>query len=210
MRNRTQLQPIDFPSSLDAQKIPEDTHALITQSQSRIEAFQDRWDQPQVEQFVASDYEMAYRAIRWVVDERLMMGNRMVEWGCGFAVVAAIGSQLGLDVFGIEAESILLRQARQTITDFDAPVDLIHGNFLPDGAESLSHHPGFPSLGHNVRSAYEIMGLDLDDFSLVFGYPWPGEEVFHQAVFQKYGAPGGLLMLFCGPNDLRLWRKTFP
>jgi hypothetical protein len=202
------LLQIDMPRFLDSQAIDPATLAMITSAQDRIQAFQDRWDQPQIEQFVASDYEMAYRALRWVVDERLMMGNRMVEWGCGFAVVAAIGSRLGLDVFGIEAEALLLKQAEQTLVGFDTPVDLICGNFLPEGAESLSHNPDFPSLGHEVENAYELMGLDLDDFAIVFGYPWPGEEVFHQAVFERYGMTGGLLMLFCGPNDLRLWRKV--
>ena len=202
------LLQIDFPRGLDEQPIETDVAAMLASTQARIQAFQDRWDQPQIEQFVASDYEMAYRAIRWVVSERLMMGNRMVEWGCGFAVVAAIASKLGLDVFGIEAEPILLRQAKQTLIEFDSPVDLVCGNFLPDGSELLSHNDEFPSLGHVVENAYELMGLDLDDFALVFGYPWPGEEVFHQAVFERYGATGGLLMLFCGPNDLRLWRKV--
>ena len=114
------------------------------------------------------------------------MGNRMLEWGCGFAVVAAIGSRLGLDVVGIESEALLLKQARQTLIDFDTPVDLVCGNFLPHGAEALSHNPDFPSLGHEVENAYDLMGLDLDDFALVFGYPWPGVEVFHQAVFERY------------------------
>lgn len=205
--SRNSLQPIDFPSGLDSHPVDPAAQILIRGAQDRIQAFQDRWDQPQIEQFVASDYELVHRAIQWIVKERLMMGNRMLEWGCGFAVVAAIGSRLGLDVIGIESEALLLKQAQQTLIDFETPVDLVRGNFLPRGAEALSHAPDFPSLGHDVQSGYELMGLDLDDFALVFGYPWPGEERFHQAVFERYGATGGLLMLFCGPNDLRLWRK---
>ena len=206
--SRHSLQRIDFPRGLDSAPIAESARLLIAHAQERIQAFQDRWDQPQIEQFVASDYQLVHRAIQWVVAERLMMGNRMLEWGCGFAVVAAIGSRLGLDVVGIESEALLLKQARQTLIDFDTPVDLVCGNFLPHGAEALSHNPDFPSLGHEVENAYDLMGLDLDDFALVFGYPWPGEEVFHQAVFERYAATGALLMLFCGPNDLRLWRKV--
>ncbi len=202
------LQPILLPRSIQESIIEAEIALALANSQARIQAFQDRWDQPQIEQFVASDYEMAYRALRWVVQERLMTGNRMVEWGCGFAVVAALGSRLGLDVFGIEAEALLLKQAQQTLVEFDTPVDLVHGNFLPTGSERLSHNPDFPSLGHDVENGYELMGLDLDDFALVFGYPWPGEELFHERVFQRYGVRGGLLMLFCGPNDLRLWRRV--
>ena len=35
-------------------------------------------------------------------------------------------------------------------------------------------------------------------------------EDFHEQVFAAYAAPGALLMLFCGPNDVRLWRKESP
>ncbi len=205
---RGTLEQIELPRSILDQPLDPATMTLISAAQDRIQTFQDRWDQPQIEQFVASDYELVQRVLTWVVSQHLMMGSRMVEWGCGFAVAAAIGSRLGLDVFGIESEAMLLKHARQTLADFDTPVELVQGNFLPRGAESLSHNPDFPSLGHDVENAYELIGLDLDDFALVYGYPWPGEHVFHQAVFERYGATGGLLMLFCGPNDLRVWRKV--
>lgn len=204
----TRTVRIELPMGIDAAPIPSDVHEALRQSQRRIQAFQDRWDQPQIEQFVASDYELVFRVIRWIVQQRMMTGNRMLEWGCGFGVVAALGSILGLDVTGIEAESRLLREAEITMADFGVPVELVWGNFLPIGSESLSHDPDFPSIGHRVPCAYEQIGSDLDDFSLVFGYPWPGEWAFHETVFARYGAVGGLLVLFCGPNDVRVWRKV--
>jgi len=203
----TRLLRIDLPADIDITPIPRAVEEALRCSHLRIQAFQDRWDQPQIEQFVASDYELVYRVMRWIVEERLMTGQRMLEWGCGFAVVAALASHLGLDVTGIEAERRLLDEAQQTLRDFDAPVELVWGNFLPPGAESLSRNPDFPSLGHRVPCAYHQIGSDLDDFALVFGYPWPGEWTFHEAVFARYGAIGGLLVLFCGPNDVRVWRK---
>lgn len=199
---------VDLPSGIDMTPIPDDIAAVLHRSQQRIQAFQDRWDQPQIEQFVASDYELVFRVIRWIVDERLMTGNRMLEWGCGFGVVAALGSLLGLDVTGIEAERRLLAEATTTMEEIGVPVELVWGNFLPVGSESLSTNPDFPSIGHRVPCAYEQIGSDLDDFSLVFGYPWPGEWQFHEAVFARHGAMGGLLVLFCGPNDIRVWRKV--
>jgi len=199
---------IELPMGIDAIPIPSDVEEALRQSHRRIQAFQDRWDQPQIEQFVASDYELVFRVIRWIVQQRMMTGNRMLEWGCGFGVVAALGSILGLDVTGIEAERRLLREAEITMEDFGVPVELVWGNFLPVGSESLSHNPDFPSIGHRVPCAYEQIGSDLDDFSLVFGYPWPGEWAFHETVFARYGAVGGLLVLFCGPNDVRVWRKV--
>lgn len=204
----SQLVRIELPNGIDVTPIPLDVETALRQSHLRIQAFQDRWDQPQIEQFVASDYELVFRVIRWIVEQRMMTGNRMLEWGCGFGVVAALGSILGLDVTGIEAEKRLLCEAETTMKEFGVPVELVWGNFLPAGSESLSHNPDFPSIGHRVPCAYQQIGSDLDDFSLVFGYPWPGEWAFHEAVFARYGAAGGLLVLFCGPNDVRVWRKV--
>ena len=201
------LVPVKFPGDLDSRPVEDAIIELVRGAQGRIQAFQDRWDQPQIEQFVASDFELVYRVLRWIVDERLMTGRRMLEWGCGFAVVAALGAKLGLDVTGIEAERRLLEQAKGTLQDFAVPVELVWGNFLPPGAEPLSPNPDFPSLGHEVPSAYAQMASDLDDFALVFGYPWPGEWVFHERVFARYGAKGGLLVLFYGPNDVRVFRN---
>lgn len=201
------LLAVPLPPDLDLALIPPEIEALIECSRQRIQCFQDRWDQPQIEQFVASDYELVFRVLRWIVEQRLMTGNRMLEWGCGFAVVAALASRLGLDVAGIEAEQRLLAEAQTTIEQFASPVELVCGNFLPPGAEALSHRPDFPSLGHQVPCGYQQIGADLDDFALVFGYPWPGEWTFHEAVFARYGAPGALLVLFYGPNDVRVWRK---
>ncbi len=201
------LLPVPLPNLLSLPPVDAKTAALIRGAQERIQAFQDRWDQPQIEQFVASDYELVHVALRWLNQSGRLTGNRMLEFGCGFAVVSSLASRLGMDAFGIEAEQRLLAQARQTVSDFETPVELIHGNFLPRGSESMSMNPDFPSLGHAVPCGYQAMGLDLDDFALVFGYPWPGEEKFHQAVFARYGAPGAHLLLFCGPYDLRLWQK---
>lgn len=201
------LMPVPLPTLLSLPPADAETAELIRQAQERIQAFQDRWDKPQIEQFVASDYELVYVALRWLRQSGRLTGNRMLEFGCGFAVVSSLASRLGMDVFGIEAERRLLAQAQQTVRDFNTPVELVHGNFLPRGAEALSMNPDFPSLGHAVPCGYEKMGLDLDDFSLVFGYPWPGEEKFHEAVFARYGSPGAHLLLFCGPYDLRLWQK---
>ncbi len=201
------LLPVPLPTLLSLPPADAETAQLIRCAQDRIQAFQDRWDQPQIEQFVASDYELVYVALRWLRESGRLTGNRMLEFGCGFAVVSSLASRLGMDVFGIEAERRLLEQAKQTVRDFNTPVELVHGNFLPRGAESLSLNPDFPSLGHAVPCGYEVMGLDLDDFSLVFGYPWPGEEKFHEAVFARFGGPGAHLLLFCGPYDLRLWQK---
>lgn len=203
-----ELQRVELPADIDLTPIAQPVADRIADSWERIQAFQDRWDQPQIEQFVASDYQLVYRVLRHLVEQEPLSGGRMLEWGCGFAVVAALAASLGLDVAGIEAERRLLDEAALTAQQFGVPIELVWGNFLPPGAERLCHNPDFPSLGHRVPCGYQRLAADLDDFAIVFGYPWPGEWQFHEAVFAHYGGSGGLLVLFCGPNDVRVWRKT--
>jgi hypothetical protein len=202
------LARISLPSSVNESTIPAEIAAWITVARARIEAFQDRWDRPQIEQFVAADYGLVYQSLVWMLQSQPMIGRRFLEWGCGFAVVSALAAHLEMDAIGIEAEADLLAEGRKTVDAWKSPVELIRGNFLPRGGESLAEDPTMPSLGHDVPCGYEQIGLDLDDFAIVYAYPWPGEDDFHEAVFDRYAAPGAMLMLFCGPNDVRLWRKT--
>ncbi|WP_146394767.1 class I SAM-dependent methyltransferase [Planctomycetes bacterium CA13] len=201
------LERISIPSSVDRRVVSPEIRLWINDARNRIEAFQDRWDRPLMEQFVAADYELVYQTLAWAIESQMLIGRRFLEWGCGFAVVSALASTLDLDVIGIEAEADLLDQGRGLTKDWNVNLELVCGNFLPADAEHLADDPTLPSLGHAVESAYEMIGLDLDDFAIVYSYPWPGEDDFHERVFQRHAARGALLMQFCGPNDVRLWRK---
>ena len=202
------LTRIQIPSSVDTTPIPEEMATRIKSALGEIETFQDRWDCPQIEQFVAADYPLVYQCLNWTLQSQPLLGQRFLEWGSGFSIVSAIAAEIGLNAFGIEAEPDLLAMGRKTIQTWNVSVELVEGNFLPPGAAELSDDPMLPSLSHNVADAYEKIGLDLDDFALVYAYPWPGEDDFHEFVFDRYAASGALLMRFCGPNEVRLWRKT--
>ncbi|QEF99398.1 hypothetical protein Mal15_34620 [Stieleria maiorica] len=202
------LQPIPIPSQVNTQPIPPSIAAKLSSMRTRIEAFQDRWDQHRAEQFVAADYELVYQTLEWINRHQTQIGSRFLEWGCGFAAVACLADELKWNAHAIEAHADLIGQARKTIRTWPANVDLFDGNFLPGGAPELSLDPTLPSLGHGGQSAYDAWGLELDDFSLVYSYPWPGEDEFHEDVFDRYAAIGALLLMFIGPNEMRLVRKV--
>ncbi|MDC0295443.1 class I SAM-dependent methyltransferase [bacterium] len=204
------LMPIPIPSLIDSQPIPAKWMDKLETVNLRIQAFQDRWDRPQIEQFVAADFSHVFQAIEWIRATQPLMGNRFLEWGCGFAVVTSIAAAFNFDSIGIEAEPDLIDQGRSTLLDWEVSAELFEGNFLPTNAERLAHQASLPSLGHPKKSAYDKIGLELDDFSFVYSYPWPGEDQFHRAVFDRFAAPGALLLCFCGPNDLQLHRKLSP
>ncbi len=202
------LTRLSIPSSVDAEPIAAEVAARIDGDLKRIEEFQDRWERPKIEQFVAADYRLVFQTLVWMIRTQMMIGRRFLEWGCGFAVVSAMASRLGFDAIGIEAVDDLFREGCKTIDAWNERLELVHGNFLPPGSESLALDPSLPSLGHEATCAYDVIGLDLDDFAVVYAYPWPGEDDFHEDVFDRYATRGALLMLFCGPNDIRLMRKT--
>lgn len=200
------LERIPIPSTLDAEPLPQEVHLWLSDARTRVEAFQDRWDTRPIEQFVAADYDLVYRALRWTLQTQPIIGNRFLEWGSGFAVVTALAASLGLDAIGIESEPTLFAQGQCTLADWGAEAQLVRGNFLPVSAERLADDPTLPSLGHGPVDAYRELGLEIDDFAIVYAYPWPGEDDFLEAVFAEHSAPGAHLLLFCGPNDVRLLR----
>ena len=201
------MKQIHIPSDVDQICAPAPISEWIKESKSRIEQFQDCWRKTQIEQFVPADYELVCQSLLWLRQSQPLDGNRFLEWGCGFAIVSAIAYQLGFDVVGIEAELDLITQGRQTMKAWEIPIELFRGNFLPPGAEGLADDPTHPSLGHDVPCGYAAMDSELDDFSVVYSYPWPGEDEFHADVFEKYARRGAYLMMFCGPNDVRLFCK---
>ena len=99
------LTRIQIPSSVDTTPIPAEMATRIKSALGEIETFQDRWDCPQIEQFVAADYPLVYQCLNWDPEVPTSVGTqRFLEWGSGFSIVSAIAAEIGLNAFGIEAE----------------------------------------------------------------------------------------------------------
>ncbi len=207
-RQPARLQRINIPSSVADSPVASEIRSWISDARTRIEVFQDRWDRRPIEQFVAADYELVYQSLRWTLETQPLIGNRFLEWGSGFATMTALAATLGFDAIGIESEPTLFAQGQKTLADWNVQAELIRGNFLPRSAEQLADDPTLPSLGHESFNAYASLGLEIDDFAIIYAYPWPGEDDFLEAVFAEYSAPGAHLLLFCGPNDVRLLKHT--
>ena len=117
---------------------------------------------------------------------------------------------LDFDACGIEIDGDLVLAARQLAADFDLPVEFVHDSFIPRGGESFADTAGgeFAWLTPDGGGAYDELGLDPDDFDLIFAYPWPDEEDVIDRLFDRYAADGALLLTFHGSDDIRLQRKT--
>lgn len=206
-RPRPRLVPIELPAGLFEHPIPGQIERLLEESERRTQVFHDRLAATAVEQFVASDHRLVYRTLAWIEAARLLSGRRFIEWGCGFAVNACAAASLGWDVIAVEAQAALLPEARQIIALWQQPVELLQANFLPAGAEQHSDDPYLPSLGHAAESVYTLLDMSLDDFDIVFAYPWPGEGDFIEEVFAMHAAAGAVLVCFRGPYEIAVLQK---
>jgi len=206
--SKPELELLDFPWD-DSLTIPANVQAVLNSADELLQAYWDQWHQRPIEQYVACDFRDVWRALFEITQSKLATGNTFCEWGCGFGIVTGLASQLGWEAVGIEAESFLVDRARAFLKLHHLPGEILHGNFLPHGSERLARsQSNHACLFHQVPNAYDQNDLELDDYAMVFAYPWPGEHHFQQEVFRHYAREGALLLMFLGPYEIELYRKT--
>jgi hypothetical protein len=185
--------------------LPADVHALLREATRRIARF--RLDY-RVPAFVPSDFRAAYSHLRALASAELTPGNLFCEWGSGFGVVTCLAAMLGYDARGIEIEPCLVDAAQQLADDFDLPVEFVQGSFIPPGGGNLvSPVNGFSWLTTDEGQVHQELGLDPEDFDIIFAYPWPDEERTIADLFTQYSKPGALLVTYHDLGGLRLRQK---
>jgi SAM-dependent methyltransferase len=201
------LEQLEFEWD-DSLIIPEEAERVMQKADTVLQSYWDQWHKRPIEQYVACDFRDVWRALFRLTGSELVQGNTFCEWGCGFGIVAGLASQLGWEAVGIEAELFLVEQGRRFLAENGLLAELVHGNFLPRGSERLAGlQSNYASMFHQIESAYDHHPLALDDYALVFAYPWPGEDHFQQEVFRHYARSGALLLMFLGPYEIELYRK---
>ena len=164
--------------------------------------------------FVPSDFKTVYHALQAITDENLASGNLMCEWGSGFGVVASLAALLEFTACGIEVDQDLVEASRRLAEDFDLPVEFALGSFIPSGAEPLAeeayvdNNSAYSWLITEAEDGYEELQCSLEDFDVVFAYPWPGEDYLISSLFERYAAEGALLLTYDYPETVRLRRKV--
>jgi hypothetical protein len=142
--------------------------------------------------FVAADYELVLAAL---ITHR-SPGRRFLEWGSASGVITIMADLLGFEAYGIELDSTLVETARALAARFDSKAHFAAGSFLPAGyVWQPSGGDGRSATIGDGPSGYREIGHPLDDFDVVFGYPWRGEEPMMLDLMQRYGGAGALLLL---------------
>ena len=159
--------------------------------------------------FVPADYRRVYTGLAAVYEAGLAPTEQFCEWGSGIGIVAALAAQLGIEACGLELERALVPQAEEFVAEHDLDVPFAHGSFIPESAEHLADvQDDLATLGRGVADGYDELGLDPDDFGLIYAYPWPGEEEIVEQIFDAVAARGALLLTYRSTEDLVLQRKA--
>jgi hypothetical protein len=204
---------LDIEISTNGSVLSDDVGAFLLEADSRVSQFVTN-SPIRLTGFVPSDFVTVYHALRAITEANLAPGTSLCEWGSGFGVVASLAAMLEFKVCGIEIERDLVDASRRLADDFGLPVEFVQGSFIPSGAESCAEEAYADSnaeyswLVTDADDAYDELGLDPDDFDVVFAYPWPGEEFLMTSLFEKYAAEESLLLMYDQFNSVRLLGKV--
>jgi hypothetical protein len=164
--------------------------------------------------FVAADYARVLDtllAVRESVRPREHAGPPLfLEWGSATGVITIIADLLGFDASGIELDAGLVDVARELAARYDSRARFVAGSFLPAGYQwkPAAGDARMGTIGSGP-SAYLELGRGLDDYDVVYVYPWDGEIPIVRDVMRRYGDPGAHLLLMDPVEGLRIFpRKT--
>jgi hypothetical protein len=153
--------------------------------------------------FVAADYPRVLEALVPLRGD----GLRFLEWGSATGVITILADQLGFDACGIELDESLVEVARELAGRFGSGARFAAGSFLPTGYvwRTAGGDARMGTIGTGA-SGYLALGVPLDEFDVVYGYPWAGEEPMMHDLMRSYGARGARLVLAGGTEGVRVFR----
>jgi hypothetical protein len=153
--------------------------------------------------FIAAEYEVVLEAL---VPFR-SPGLKFLEWGSATGVITILADLLGFDAYGIELEGDLVIQARDLAKRYGSGATFARGSFIPQGYRwnPPDGDGRTATIGHGP-SGYLELGLPLEEFDLVFAYPWGGEEPLILDLMSSYGRDDALLLLNTVNRGVQVYR----
>lgn len=155
--------------------------------------------------FIAADYGIVLRRLL----ELRRPGASFLELGCATGVITIMADLLGFDACGIEIDADLVSVARRLADKYESNARFALGSFLPNGY-TYRDAAGDDRLGTLIQgdSGFPQLARSLDDFDIVFAYPWNGESAMFQDLMQRHGRRGARMLLY-GDTD-GVWREEEP
>ena len=201
----------DLQISTSKIELPSDVADYLDQMAPRVEQYRSKTPGG-FRGFVPSDYVGFYSALADVVQQRLACGELFCEWGSGLGVSTCLASLLGFESSGVEIDGNLVEAADRFASEFDIQANFVEGSFLPQGVDDLvdeafTENEGEISMIPHADDAYDQLGHELEDFDVVFSFPWPTDADLTANIFERYAAVGALLLTFDEGEGYRVRRK---
>ena len=154
--------------------------------------------------FVAADYD----SVLQILLRLRAPGLRFLEWGSATGVITIMADLLGYEAYGIELDPQLVDMARDLAQRFDSRARFAAGSFLPAGYRyrSRTGDDRIGTIGVG-ESAYPQLRHPLEDFDVVYGFPWHGEEPMMLDLMRAYGGSGARLIVHGGSEGIRVFRN---
>jgi len=154
--------------------------------------------------FVPAEYERVLEALVALRRPDL----RFLEWGSATGVIAVMADLLGYEAYGIELDESLVEIATGIASRYGSGARFAQGSFLPQGYV-WRPRGGDGRLGTVGQgpSGYLKLGRALDDFDLVYAYPWAGEEAMMLHLMEAHGARDAGLVLQRVSGRVELLRR---
>lgn len=165
--------------------------------------FDDTFRRRHFHPFVPADYDTA----RNLLASLRVPGRRFLEWGSATGIITIMADMMGFDACGIEIDASLVATAHEVASRHGSAARFVVGSFLPGGYRFRTREgDGRTGTIADGPSGYVELGCALEDFDVVFGYPWRGEEAVMRDVMQRYGRPDALLLLYDSDDSVRSYR----
>ena len=153
--------------------------------------------------FVAADYDL----VRAALESLPSKGQRFLEWGSASGVITVIADIFGFEAYGIELDASLVRTAREFAERHQSQAKFAVGSFLPTGYRWRNAKGADSEWTGDGPSGYLQLGRALDDFDVVFGYPWRGEAPMMLDLMKQYGNPDATLLLHDTNDGVKMYRR---
>lgn len=177
--------------------------ALCTDGWEIWQRFDDTLRRRHFHPFVPADYDV----VRKLLSTLRAPGRRFLEWGSATGIITIMADMMGFEACGIEIDAALVATAREVANRHGSAARFVAGSFLPAGYQFRTRDgDGRTGTIADGPSGYLELGRALEDFDVVFGYPWGGEEPVMLDVMQQYGRPDALLLLYDSDNTARIYR----
>lgn len=156
------------------------------------------------EHYVAADFRQVYAALQRLRGSCLTF----LEWGSGLGVATIMAQRMGFQAYGIEIAPQLLDVSRTLAQAYDVAPRFVAGSFIPPDyqwdpeiGDSDFHTP---LEGH---SAYDHLDVALNDFDIIYAYPWPNETELFIHMMQECGSSRGHFITYHATEGIHVTHR---